>query len=138
MSDEMGGWTMRSQTFLLATPATVDLAVKMNPPGQRSGEITLTVRYLRVSERRALIERLQDENETLTDEALADELVTGWRGLADAQGAEIPYEGAALHDCMDIPYFARGVTDALIEHLFGARAKNFVPSVEDGPAAKPE
>ena len=129
---------MTQPTFRLTTPKTVDLTVRLNPPDEPAGEITIAIRYLKVSERRALMDRLQDDSELLTDEVLADELVTGWSGLVDEQGAEIPYAGAALAACMDIPYFARGVTEALVEHLFGARAKNLLPSVGDGPAAKPE
>lgn len=124
-------------TFRLVEPTTVDLTATLQPPDAEAGKITLTVRYLRVSERRQWIERLQDESQTLRDADFASEIVTGWDGITDADGAPIPYSADALAQVMDLPYVTQGITDALIEYLFGARAKNLLPSAEGGPAARP-
>lgn len=126
-----------SKTFRLVRPQTVQVPASFAPPDGEAGKITLHLRYLSVSERRALIERLQDEGDPPTDAGLASEVVVGWAGLADEHGAEMAFSAAALDEVMDVPYVAKGVTDALIEHLFGERGKNFAPPVGNGQAAKP-
>ncbi len=121
--------------FRLVKPESVEVRVEVEPPdGRAPGTMTLKVRYLAMSGRKALLERLSKER--VTDAALAQELVAGWQGVADEDGEPISFSQDALAAAMDIPYVHDAVRDALIRELFGRGwKKNSLTPDGDGPLA---
>ena len=126
---------MERPVFRLIKPETVDIPVSLEPPG--GGEavsVTLTVRYLSMRERKALTARLLEER--VPDADLAQELVTGWRGVVDEAGEAVPFSKEALGRAMDIPFAHDAVRDALVAELFSrGLAKNSKTPAGDGRPA---
>ncbi len=129
-------------TFKLVLPETIDVTADVHPPdgsGAEAGQIKLKLRYLSLPERRELIAELQSStDEKTTDAGLAARLVVGWDGLQDEDGEPIPWGASSLASAMEIPYFHDAVRNAIAEHLYGARAKNFFAPDGNGPPALPE
>ena len=120
--------------FRLISPETVRVEAHPKPPGGAEARIGLTLRYLTMTERRALLERLREGN--MTDAELAGELALDWDGVADEEGEPIGFSADALAAAMDIPYMHDAVRDAISEELLGrALEKNSVRPVGAGPPA---
>lgn len=118
-------------SFRLVKPDTIVLKATLRPPGGSAGKLSVRVRYLAMTERRALQERLVSDK-SMTDADLIRELLVGWSGLADEQGQEIPYSGETAEELIDIPYFHDAVRDAIVDHLVGDREKNSTTPGADG------
>ena len=124
-------------SFRLIRPETIDVTVDVQPPGGAAGQVALKVRYLTIPQRRDLIEEIRGSaDESTTDAGLAQRLVVGWDGVEDARGEPVPWSTGALASAMELPYFHSAVTDALMEHIYGARAKNFVAPAASGLPAR--
>lgn len=121
--------------FRLVRPDEVDVEIRPKPPGtDTAARCTLVLRYLAVSDRRALLDRLREGG--VTDAEVAHDLIVGWRGIGDENGAPIPFTTENLAAALDLPYFLAAVRDALIAELFGrAAAGNSATPADAGPAA---
>lgn len=75
-------------------------------------------------EGRPVIDRLREADAKLIEH------VRGWRGIADAQGEEIPFAEDTRARLMQIPWIYRGIMEGLKEASKGGEAKNSVT----GPA----
>lgn len=124
-----------ASVFRLVRPETVRVEARPKPPDGPEARMGLTLRYLTMTERRELLDRLREGE--LTDAELAAELATGWDGIADEDGHPIAFSPAALAAAMDIPYVHDAIRDAIAEELLGrGLAKNFVrPAAAGRPAS---
>lgn len=100
------------------------------------GKISIRVRYLTMTERRSLQERLVSDR-ALTDADLIRDLLVGWSGVADEKGEEIPFSGGAVEELIDIPYFHDAVRNAIIDHLLGGREKKLYHAARQWVAGDP-
>ena len=121
--------------FRLVKPQTVTVVAHPVPPdGAEAARIKLTLRYLSMSERKALTARLLDER--VADADLAGELVTGWSGVVDEAGEVVAFSAEALAAALDIPFVHDAIRDAVIAELFGrGLAKNSETPAGDGRPA---
>ena len=112
--------------FRLVTPESVDLTVRLKPPGAAPGEITIRMRYIAsVEERLAYLQRIGEEN--ITDAEIIRENLLGWSGIADEDGTPIPFEDMEGRSrALDHEYLYFPVRDAILDELTrrGASAKN--------------
>ena len=121
--------------FRLVRPDEVDVEIRPKPPGtDAAARCTLVLRYLAVSDRRALLDRLREGG--VTDAEVAHDLIVGWRGIGDESGAPIPFTAENLAAALDLPYFLAAVREALVDELFGrSAAGNSATPAGDGPPA---
>ena len=111
--------------FRVVTPESIELPVRVEPPGGGKAQITIRVRYRGVEERVAYLRRITDEQ--LLDETIIAESLVGWTGLANEDGSPIPFEDKAARDAtLDHHYIYWPLRDAIIGELMGrgAAAKN--------------
>jgi hypothetical protein len=85
-------------------------------PQTRINEI---VRQARAMERGRI-----DEDEILEDQDAAREILVGWSGVVDDDGAEIPFSNALLDQLLEIPTVAGQIVRAWFESLEVAKRKN--------------
>ena len=55
---------------------------------------------------------------------LVETVLTGWEGIADEAGKELPFTKSTLKEMLDDPYFTRGIIAAYLASLEGGKAKN--------------
>lgn len=85
-------------------------------PQTRINEI---VRQARAMERGRL-----NEDEGLEDQDAAREVLTGWSGVVDDDGKEIPFSSGTLAQLLEIPTVAGQIVRAWFESLEVAKRKN--------------
>lgn len=85
-------------------------------PQTRINEI---VRQARAMERGRL-----NEDEGLEDQDAAREVLTGWSGVVDDDGKEIPFSSSTLAQLLEIPTVAGQIVRAWFESLEVAKRKN--------------
>ena len=113
--------------FSLVTPPCIVLSVDVAPPEGIgvAGTFTIDVRYLGVQERQDYLRRIADEPRT--DPQILDDLLVGWDGLTDGEGAHLDFNDAATRRrVLDVPWIYRAVRDAVLVELglAGASEKN--------------
>ena len=104
--------------FSLVTPPCMVLTVDVAPPEGTgvAGVFTIDVRYLGVRERKDYLKRVADESRT--DPQILDDLLVGWDGLTDADGAHLDFNDAATRArVLDVPWVYRAVLDAVLDEL---------------------
>jgi hypothetical protein len=60
----------------------------------------------------------------LTDDELCNEVLTGWAGIQDAKGGEVPYSEKAKGDLLNVPLVAAAVVSAWLDSLSKGKRKN--------------
>ena len=111
--------------FRVATPESIDLQVRVEPPGALKSQFTIRVRYRGVTERVAYLRRITEES--LDDETIIADSLLGWSGIADEDGGPIPFADEPVRAAvLDHHYIYLPVRDAIIDELMGrgAAAKN--------------
>lgn len=112
--------------FRLALKPEYDVDVKVAFPveGGRLEQHTFRARFRRVSQ--AEIDRLREaiENRSITDRELLDSVLVGWSGVQDADGNEIPCEGADRDRVLDVHPMQPRLVAAFLDSLASAREKN--------------
>lgn len=92
--------------------------------GARHDEQTFDVEFRRLSqdEITAMLKRAGDDK--LSDNELAREILCGWKGVVDAQGAPVPYSEASRDRALAVPGLGSAVMRAFFAAHSGAAAKN--------------
>lgn len=58
------------------------------------------------------------------DREVCKKIVKGWKGITDAEGAEIPFSATKLDEVLEIPTVAMSMIKSWMESITGAKAKN--------------
>lgn len=100
-------------------PVTVELPAD----GGRFEKHTFDIEFKRIPQTRVeqIINDSQEGN--LKDRQIVQELVIGWKGIADGTG-ELPFSQKNLEMLMDIQSVERAVIIAWLDSLTGAKRKN--------------
>lgn len=101
-------------------PIAFDLPVD----GGRMQRQTFDGEFRRLSQSRITEIGNQIKTEEITDAALAAEVLTGWNGVTDDDGKEVPFSQKALEQLLDVPMLAAAIALAYFESLQGAKRKN--------------
>jgi hypothetical protein len=64
------------------------------------------------------------KNGSVSDEEFLREVVVGWDGVQDADGAELPFGDEALDRLIAIPYVRAALIEAYFDFAAGGRRKN--------------
>ena len=86
--------------------------------------VTFDAEFKRLPQSRIeqVIER--SNTDTIKDAEFAREVITGWQGVTDAKGADVPYSNEALSKLLDVPLVAGAIVQAFFASLTGAKRKN--------------
>lgn len=77
-----------------------------------------------VRQARAMERGRFDEDDVLEDQDAAKEILMGWSGVVDDDGAEIPFSDTLLDQLLEIPTVAGQIVRAWFESLEVAKRKN--------------
>lgn len=77
-----------------------------------------------VMKRLRAIQNDQDTDGLITDLEIADEILVGWSGIDDGEGAEVPYSQKAKEQVLNVPAVSASVVEAFFDSLKGAKRKN--------------
>ena len=69
-------------------------------------------------------EKARKPSGEMTDNDLCDEVITGWSGVQDAKGGEVPFSEKAKADLLNVPLVASSVVTAWLDSLAKAKRKN--------------
>lgn len=58
------------------------------------------------------------------DDALIDQILEGWEGIADESGKELPFTQKTKKELADDPYVMRALISAYADSIVGAQQKN--------------
>ena len=105
---------IRKKSSTFKWPVTVESPVD----GGRFESETFDAVFKRVG--RTEFQRLIDKG----DIELIETVLTGWEGITDEGGKELPFNKGSLKEMMDDPYFTRGIITAYLASLEGGKAKN--------------
>jgi hypothetical protein len=84
-------------------------------PQSRINEIIKLARALEVG---------RDEDQSLDDKTAAKEILTGWSGVVDDSGKDIPFSEAALEQLLEIPAIAGQIVMAWFKSMEVAKKGN--------------
>lgn len=104
--------------FSLVTPPCIVLPVDVAPPegAGAGGTFTVDMKYLGVGERQDYLRRIADESRT--DPQILDDLLMGWDGLTDDEGAHLDFNDLVTRRrVLDVPWVYRAVLDAVLAEL---------------------
>ena len=120
-----------AQSDSYSWPVTVEFPVD----GGRFEKQTFDAEFKRLPQSRIeqVIER--SNTDTIKDAEFAREVITGWQGVTDAKGADVPYSNEALSKLLDVPLVAGAIVQAFFASLTGAKRKNQKPLLSIGQVA---
>lgn len=100
------------------------VAVEFPVDGGRFDRQTFDAQFKRLPQDR--IRSIWDEikAEELDDDGLCNEILVGWSGITDDNGAEIPYSEQARADLLLVPLVSAAVVSAWLDSLSKAKRKN--------------
>ena len=104
--------------FSLVTPLRMVLPVHVEAPegAGETGTFTVDVKYIGVEERRAYLKRIAGESRT--DPQILDDLLVGWDGLTDEDGAYLDFNDPAVRRrVLDVPWVYKAVLGAVLAEL---------------------
>ncbi len=64
------------------------------------------------------------QTETIDDEAFIEEVLLGWSGIKDADGADVPFNGTNRRVLCDLPGMRAALVEAFFQSIRGAPRKN--------------
>ena len=104
--------------FAVATPASIQLAVDIDPPegAGASGACTIDIRYLGIDGRLEFLRRITAEN--LTDMQILDDLLVGWDGITSSGGAHLDFNCIETRSqVLDVPWVFTAIRGAVLREL---------------------
>jgi len=109
-----------AQSDSYSWPVTVEFPVD----GGRFEKQTFDAEFKRLPQSRIeqVIER--SNTDTIKDAEFAREVITGWKGVTDSKGVDVPYSNEALGKLLDVPLVAGAIVQAFFASLTGAKRKN--------------
>ena len=99
------------------------VAVSLPMEGGKTEKATFDARFKRISQTRVREIRDSIQASTITDQAIADEVLVGWDGI-QSDGDPVRYSESAKAQLLDIPGVAYALVMAFLESLAGAKRKN--------------
>jgi hypothetical protein len=101
-------------------PVTFELPVD----GGRHEKQSFDVQFKRMPQKwiRDIAKKI--DTEEVIDVDVAREIVTGWSGVTDDDGKEVPFSQKALDQLLDVPTLAGELVMAYFKATAGAKAKN--------------
>ena len=85
----------------------------------------------RINEIQVLVQKrvksIQDGEEDttgVTDQSIADEVLVGWEGIEDGEGAPVPFSNKTKKQILDIPMLASAIIESYFDSLVKAKEKN--------------
>lgn len=109
-----------SQTQSYAWPVTVQIPID----GGKYEKQTFDVLFQRLPQSRIKEIGAKIEAGELTDKDLCKEVVTGWKGVHDENGEELPYSIKARDQLLDVAMMEGTIAVAFFESIAGAKRKN--------------
>ena len=101
-------------------PVSVDVPVD----GGKHERVTFDVEFKDLTQSRLLeIAELSGEG-NLSDVEIAREVMSGWAGVEDEDGKELPYSITKRDELLDVPMMASAIAGAYLESKQGAKRKN--------------
>tara|TARA_R100000005_G_C4993431_1_gene200492 strand:+ start:1816 stop:2160 length:345 start_codon:yes stop_codon:yes gene_type:complete len=101
-------------------PVTVDVPVD----GGKHERVTFDVEFKDITQSR-LQEMAEESAEgNMSDVDIAREVMTGWAGVTDEDGKELPYSITKRDELLDVPLVASAIAGAYLESKQGAKRKN--------------
>jgi len=124
--------------FVLKQSATYSWPVTFDVPadGGRFVKQSFDAEFARPTQSRiveiqeAVYKRLrsiQNDQETdgmITDQEIAQEVLVGWSGVDDGEGAEVPFSEKAKAQVLDVPSVSASIVEAFFDSLKGAKKKS--------------
>ena len=100
------------------------VAVEFPVDGGRFDKQTFDAQFKRLSQDR--IREIWDQIQAneIDDDGLCREILIGWTGIQDANGADVPYSEKARGDLLRVPLVAAAVVSAWLDSLSKAKRKN--------------
>ena len=65
-----------------------------------------------------------EDTSGITDQSIANEVLVGWEGIEDGEGAPVPFSNKTKKQILDIPMLASAIIESYFDSLVEAKAKN--------------
>jgi hypothetical protein len=101
-------------------PVTVEIPID----GGRFDRQTFDAEFKRLPQARNNAIVAAAKAEATTDLEVADEVLVGWKGIADDAGEDVPYSETAKAQLLDVPGVSAALVEAYLKSLIGAKRKN--------------
>lgn len=108
----------QSQTYVW--PVTVEIPIN----GGRFDRQTFDAEFKRLPQARNNAIIAAARSESTTDLEVAEEVLIGWSGITDDDGADVPYSESAKATLLDVPGVAAALVEGYLNSLLGAKRKN--------------
>ena len=72
---------------------------------------------------KAIQEGIEDTS-GITDQSIANEVLAGWEGIEDGEGAPVPFSNKTKKQILDIPMLASAIIESYFDSLVEAKTKN--------------
>ena len=70
------------------------------------------------------IQEGEEDTSGITDQSIANEVLVGWEGIEDGEGAPVPFSNKTKKQILDIPMLASAIIESYFDSLVEAKAKN--------------
>jgi hypothetical protein len=109
-----------SQSESYSWPVTVEFPVD----GGRFDKQSFDAEFKRLPQQR--IREIWDliQSGDLTDDELCGEVLTGWAGIQDGKGQDVPFSEKAKADLLNVPLVAAAIVSAWLDSLSKGKRKN--------------
>lgn len=109
-----------SQSESYTWPVTVEFPID----GGRFEKQTFDAEFRRLPQAR--IREIWDliQAGDLSDDELCDEVLTGWSGIQDAKGGDVPFSEKAKADLLNVPLVSAAVVTSWLDSLSKGKRKN--------------
>ena len=77
-----------------------------------------------VQKRVKSIQEGEEDTSGITDQSIANEVLVGWVGIEDGEGAPVPFSNKTKKQILDIPMLASAIIESYFDSLVEAKAKN--------------
>ena len=65
-----------------------------------------------------------EDTSGITDQSIANEVLVGWEGIEDGEGAHVPFSNKTKKQILDIPMLASAIIESYFDSLVEAKTKN--------------
>ena len=77
-----------------------------------------------VQKRVKAIQEGEEDTSGITDQSIANEVLVGWEGIEDGEGAPVPFSNKTKKQILDIPMLASAIIESYFDSLVEAKTKN--------------
>ena len=76
-----------------------------------------------VQKRVKSIQEGEEDTSGITDQSIANEVLVGWEGIEDGEGAPVPFANKTKKQILDIPMLASAIIESYFDSLVEAKTK---------------